>query len=87
MYGKAQIVKTFIMSQFLFVSSAISMPKYIIKEINSLVFKFVWNIKTERIKRSVLINEVAMGGPKVPDIQSMVETSKLDMDKKVDTDK
>ncbi len=77
MYGKAQIAKTFIMSQFLFVSSAISMPKHIVKEINNLVFKFVWNGKKERIKRSVLMNEIPLGGLRIPDMHSMIEASKL----------
>lgn len=54
MIGRAQIVRTFIMSQFLFVSSVIHVPKIYIDKVNCLIFRFIWNGKVNRVKRSVL---------------------------------
>ena len=76
LYGKAQIIKTFIVSQFLYVSSAIETPQKAIKTIDRLIFKFIWGNKIDRIKRSVLKSEVCNGGIKVPDFDTMLKTSR-----------
>ena len=40
--GRIQIVKTFAIPKFIFRASQILLTKEIIKEINSVLFKFVW---------------------------------------------
>lgn len=46
--GKMQIVKSFITSQFLYVASVVEIPARAVKEIDALVFDFVWNGKKPR---------------------------------------
>lgn len=57
--GRIQIIKTFIISQFLFTMSATVIPDKYIKEINAMMFKFIWKGKRERIKRSILMVRAA----------------------------
>lgn len=70
--GRILIIKCFIISQFLFTLSAIDIPEKYIKEINSMIFKFIWNGKRDRIKRSVLVKETESGGLRAPDFRSMI---------------
>lgn len=77
LYGRAQIVKTLVTSQFLYAASVIHTPKQIIKDINKLIFNFIWRNKKERLKRTVLVNKYEAGGLQVPDFQTMLNTTRL----------
>ena len=41
-----------------------------IKEINDLLYKFLWDGKGDKIKRTVVINDYQEGGIKMLDIKS-----------------
>jgi hypothetical protein len=77
MIGRAQIIKTFIISQLLFVSSALDVPDDIIKEVDNMIFQFIWNGKKAKIRRSILKKNIAEGGLKIPDFETMVNTSRI----------
>ena len=85
MYGRIQIIKTFVMSQFMYVSSVIHTPPEVIRRINKLVFKFIWRNKSERLKRRVLMSNIVNGGLKAPDFQSMIGAARLKWIKKIST--
>ena len=53
------------------------------KEIQNLFFKFAWNNKPDKIKRSVLINTLNNGGLKMPHIKSFAQALKLSWIKKI----
>ncbi len=82
-FGRIQIVKTFVQSQFLYVSSVIETPVKAMKQINQLIFKFIWKNKRERLKRTVLVKSITNGGLQVPDFESMVNTAKIKWIKKL----
>ena len=69
--GKIQIVKSFIIPKVLSKASLITVTEDLIKEINSLIYRFVWK-GNDKIKRAVLINDIEDGGLKMLDIQSMI---------------
>ena len=75
--GRSQIIKTFVISQFLFVSSIIETPLEVIKSVNNLIFKFMWKNKQDRLKRCVLQKQTDNGGLNVPDFETMINASKL----------
>ncbi len=54
MQGRVQIIKTFIISQFLYTASSIHVPTNYRNEINKLIFNFIWKSKKDRLKRSTL---------------------------------
>lgn len=83
MYGRAQILKTYIISQSMYVCSVIHTPKTFIKEISKLIFKFVWKNRRERLQRTVLISEYEYGGLRIPDFETMLNSVRLKWIKKL----
>ena len=75
--GKTQIVKSFVMSKFLYAASVLEMNHKAVKEIDKLIFEFVWNSKKAKINRALLKKEISKGGLNIPDFESMVKTSRL----------
>ena len=83
MEGRVQIIKTFIISQFLYSVSAIDMSEKYITELNRLIFNFIWRGKKSRLKRSTLCLPKEKGGLNVPDIHNMIKTANVKWIKKV----
>jgi hypothetical protein len=75
-YGRIILAKTFIISKFLYVTGALCIPEKFKKQLNSLVFKFIWNQKKEKIARNVLIRDIKDGGLRAPDIDSILTAAK-----------
>ena len=84
--GRAQIIKTFIMSQLLYVSSALDVPADVQKEVTNLIFNFIWKGRKDKIKRSTLIKDIAEGGMKIPSVEIMLQTSLIKWIKKLFSD-
>jgi len=74
--GKIQIVKTFIIPKFLSKATAISISNDLVKEINRLIFGFIWK-GNDKIKRTALINDIENGGLKMLDIESMISAQRV----------
>jgi len=51
--------------------SVLSVPNEVVKEINKIIYNFVWN-KTDRIKRNTLIGDYGNGGMQMIDVESMI---------------
>ena len=66
--GKIQVVKTFLLSQFVCIIQSLSLKSKILDEINTLFYRFIWNKNSidtkawERIRRNVLCNPKEKGG-------------------------
>ena len=74
--GKIQIVKTFIIPKFLSKATLISISKDLIKEVNTLIYGFIWK-SNDKIKRTALINDIENGGLKMLDIESMISAQRV----------
>jgi len=55
-YGKVTIIKSFLIPKFVYVCSVLSTPKELVKELNQLLFKFLWN-GTDKVTRVSAINK------------------------------
>ena len=67
-YGKVHILKSEALSQLTYLMSVLAQPsEEQIKEINKIMFKFVWGT-TEKVKRRTLQNILRRGGLKMPDV-------------------
>ena len=68
LWGKILLCKTFILSQISYILQSLSLPEYVLKEIDSLCFKFIWSKNSEnlrvieRIKRNVVCLRKEEGG-------------------------
>ena len=67
--GRIQIVKTFAIPKFMFRVAQIPLTKEIIKEINSVIFKFVWRGR-DKVKRLSLVSDYRDGGLRMPHIKT-----------------
>ena len=74
--GRIQIVKTFIIPIFLYRASMICSDQEFVKEVNKIIFDFIWKGK-DKVKRSVLVGDIEDGGLKAPHLMSMIETQRI----------
>ena len=67
--GRITVYKTLIMSQFNHLFATLPAPdtKYF-SELNDIMYTFIWEGKTYKIKRSVSSKEYCMGGLKIPNL-------------------
>ena len=60
--GKIAILKSLVVSQIVYLLSSLPSPPGVIKEINCLLYDFLWDSKGDKIKRTEMINEYNKGG-------------------------
>ena len=65
--GKIQIIKSFVIPKILHRAAALPCENDFIKELNQLLFEFLWRGK-DKIKRTAMINKIEYGGLKMPDV-------------------
>ena len=53
------------------------------KELDSIIYSFIWNGKPDKIKRSVLVNDIRSGGMKLTHLRSFSKSLKIFWIKKV----
>ena len=83
--GRIQIVKTFIIPIFLYRASMICSDQEFIKEVNKIIFDFIWKGR-DKVKRSVLVGDIEDGGLRAPHLKSMIETQRIICCKKLASD-
>ena len=66
--GKIIVVKTFVLSQFSYLANMCIISDNLLNNLEREIFKFVWNSKTERIKRQTIISSYNEGGLNMTDI-------------------
>ena len=60
----------------MFRASVIPTSKELIKDVNSILYSFIWNGK-DKVKRHALISDIEMGGLKMLDIDSMISAKRI----------
>ena len=63
-------MKSLLASQLVYILSPLPTPSGYLKEINSVLYKFLWDGEGDKIKRTEMINDYTKGGLKMLDIQS-----------------
>ena len=84
-FGKVLILKTFALSNFIYLMQSIGMPKDVIKELNTMCYKFIWKKDMEsdtkifdRVKRDVMTNNYEDGGIQMFDLEKHQHAFYLD---------
>ena len=81
--GKACIIKTFLISQWVYIMQVISVPEQVVNEANRLFYKFLWkkvnnNKKAfEKVKRTVMCSKYEMGGIQMIDLKDLQKACQL----------
>ena len=76
LYGKIQVVKTFVIPKFMFRASLMCSTKKVMKELNSIIFRFIWKGR-DKIKRLALMSDYKNGGLRMPHIKTLIDTQRI----------
>ena len=60
--GKALVINALALSPVWYVAALIHLPPWVLKELNSLPFKFFWSGKRDLVFRAVVVQPVCSGG-------------------------
>ena len=80
--GKITVIMSLATSQLVYILSSLGTNEKVLKEINKIFFNFLWSGKGDKIKRNVVINDIAEGGIKMMDIFSFNKSLKATWIKK-----
>jgi len=76
--GKIMILKTMALSTIIYLLTNLPSPENTyIKELENIIYNFIWPSNNERIARKTLIGPIDLGGIKMPDISTLNETLKI----------
>ena len=75
--GKALVLKSLVISKFLHISNLIPISDEYIKEIEQLLYEFLWNGKTHKVRKSIIVQDYCRGGIKMIDLRTMIAVQKL----------
>ena len=76
-FGRVTVLKSLALSQITHLIIVDSIPPNFLKTTESIVFKFIWNGKIEKIKRVTLTEDYNKGGIKMLDIQRQLFSFRL----------
>ena len=65
--GKIIIIKSFLLSKMTYVFSVLPTPQEFIKQLNTIIYNFLWN-GPDKIARLAVINDIKYGGLRLTDI-------------------
>ena len=75
--GKIVILKCFAISQLVYILTILPMPPLsFFKDLDSIFYKFIWNNKPDKIKRTTMINRRIHGGFNMIDMLSFAKSLK-----------
>ena len=75
--GKILVSKALGISNIVYSLSNSSCPRDVIAQIQKEVSKFIWNGKPAKIRHNTLISDIARGGLRAPDLESIDKSLKL----------
>ena len=73
--GKVLIVKALALSKFQYLASLVTIPDHVIKQVNSMIYEFIWNGKTDKVKRNLFEQEFNNGGYKMINFTDIITAS------------
>ena len=76
------VIKSLVLPKLVYISSLLPTPQTIIKEVNQLIFNFLWKGKDKVIRLST-INTYEEGGLKMMDLDSIIKALRLSWLKRV----
>ena len=74
--GRIQIIKYFVIPVFMYRAGLVCSHKEIVKEVNKIIFNFIWKGK-DKVKRSALISDIENGGLRAPHLESIIKAQRI----------
>ena len=60
--GRVLIVKALALSKFQYLAALVNIPENIVKQVNRIVYEFIWSGKTDKVKRILFEQSYNKGG-------------------------
>ena len=76
LFGKVTIIKSFLIPKLLYVSSILETPQEIIKQMERMVYKFLWK-GPDKVTRLSVINTLKNGGLNLTDLETQIKAIRL----------
>ena len=86
MIGKILIIKSLVLPVFTFLASCTVTPVIYVKQIEKILFDFIWEGKKDKVKRNTIIGNLKDGGLNMPDIVSYFDSLKLSWIPRINTE-
>jgi hypothetical protein len=77
LYGEVLLIKSYGLSQLLYVSSVLKVPIDVIAEAEEILYDFLWGGKGFKVKKNVIIQSHENGGHKMIDLKEMLNSQKI----------
>ena len=58
-------------------ASLVTIPDHVIKEVNSMIYEYIWNGKTDKVKRNLFEQEFKNGGYKMINFTDIITASAI----------
>ena len=76
--GRITVIKSLLISKLVHIFTALPNPNADdVKQINNIIFKYLWNGGPDKVKRSNIVQDYDRGGLKMIDIQSFIKSLKI----------
>ena len=75
--GKVLIIKALALSKFQYLASLVTIPDHVIKQVNSIIYDFIWNGKTDKVKRNLFEQDFKNGGYKMINFTDIITASSV----------
>ena len=76
LFGKITVIKSLALHKLIYVASILPYDDLIIKTVNNLIFKFLWDGKKDKIRRTIIINKIENGGLNMIDFECQMKALK-----------
>ena len=70
---KVITIKSYLIYKYIYVCSILSTPNALLRELNKILFKFLWK-GVDKVTRASVINEYEEGGLRMVDLECMVKS-------------
>ena len=77
LFGRCLITKSLGILQLVHSTSILDIPNEYIQNVDTMIFKFIWKNKKDKINRKVMFQDYDDGGIRVPSIETMSKSLKL----------
>jgi len=81
-FGKILLIKSFALSQILYLTSALPLPSKFVSELDEIIYSFLWNGKQHKVKKCVVIQNYYNGGQKMISMTDMINAQRITWIKK-----
>ena len=75
--GKVLIVKALALSKFQYLASLVTIPELVIRQVNSMIYEFIWNSETDKVKRHLFEQDFKREGYKMINLADIVSASSV----------